>query len=274
MFYKYWMAEGGKCHHSAREIQIQTSSLHHSVPKIRWAVKATKSTTETIEVDDCADWGGRRYGVGCGGGGRQHGARGWRRCWGGTRWVQHFYVIVHSFLLCSPSAPTKVYDILVVLDPTRRRDKAPDAKFSATDWLAEKFKDGAEMLANSVLRSHVLPNKKSKPQNPDYVAVWLHEMVGTGLHLITSGDSDPLQLFMTWWWKSHQWLKIRYMSWEDFWDAVGTLDENRMCFPASLQNVDLIWGGANFTLDIRYGCHHMFVMLADPGIQRRTIWSQ
>jgi hypothetical protein len=162
----------------------------------------------------------------------------------------------------------------VVLEPSRRRDKAPDAKFSATDWLAEKLKDGAEMLANPALRGHVLPNKKSKPKDPDYVAVWLHEFVGTGLHLITGGYSDPLQLFMTWRWKSHRRLKIRYMSWEDFRDAVGTLDENRMRFPASLQNVDLIWGGADFTLDIGYGCHHTVVMLADPGIQRRTIWTQ
>lgn len=64
------------------------------------------------------------------------------------------------------------------------------------------------------------------------------------------GNGPQQQLVMTLRWKNHPRLDVNYMSWEVFRDTVDAFDRENL--PNNLMQYDLIWGGADFALDLRY----------------------
>ena len=70
----------------------------------------------------------------------------------------------------------------------------------------------------------------------------------------TAAESDNKtnkQLFMTLRWRS-QCLLVEYMIWEDFRDAVDGINHKNVTIPHPLISYNLIWGGADFNLDLVY----------------------
>jgi hypothetical protein len=56
---------------------------------------------------------------------------------------------------------------------------------------------------------------------------------------------------MTLRWKSDR-LVVEYMTWEDCRDEINSIDEENPIIPDPLISYDLIWGGADFNLDLVY----------------------
>ena len=56
---------------------------------------------------------------------------------------------------------------------------------------------------------------------------------------------------MTLRWKS-ECLVVQYMTWEKFRDVINSIDNENPIIPDELITYDLIWGGADFNLDLQY----------------------
>ena len=56
---------------------------------------------------------------------------------------------------------------------------------------------------------------------------------------------------MTLRWRSER-LVVKYMIWEDFQDAIDIINNKNVTIPHLLLSYDLIWGGADFNLDLVY----------------------
>ena len=56
---------------------------------------------------------------------------------------------------------------------------------------------------------------------------------------------------MTLRWKSER-LVVQYMTWEKFRDVINSIDNENPIMPDELITYDLIWGGADFNLDLQY----------------------
>ena len=75
---------------------------------------------------------------------------------------------------------TRVYKILVVLEPSRRR-LAPPKEVQDTEWLQEDLANGMEILSDPTFKGFIFPDLEN-PSDPEdsalgYVGVWIHEKV-------------------------------------------------------------------------------------------------